>query len=278
MKKGVTGIMKDLKNKNVLITGAGSGIGRLMARGFAAEKANCALVDVNGKGLEETAALAEKQGTRIKTYICDISDKKKVSSVAQEIRKDFGGVDVLINNAGTITGKSFLDLSIEEMERTMAINYWGHLYFTKEFIHDMVKQGKGNIVNVASSSGLLGMPILSDYAASKFAEVGLSEALRREMKKFGHRGVKITCVCPYIIDTGMFKGFKPFLFSPFIKPATAAKKIIGAVKKDKPYVMMPPHSIYTMMAMRLLPTDIFDALLNVFGSGRAMDNFTGRSN
>ncbi len=271
--------MKSLKNKNVLITGAGSGIGRLMALRFAAESSNLALIDINTAALK---ALKEEIGKKaggisLNTYACDISDAGAVSKTTAAILRDFSQVDVLINNAGVVIGKSFLDLSLEEFHRTMNVNFWGHLYFTKAILPGMTERNSGNIVNVASSSGLLGMPLLSDYAASKFAEVGFSEALRRELKKFGNTGVKITCVCPYIIDTGMFSGFKPMLLSPFVKPDHAAARIVHAVKKDRPYVMLPAHSIRGMMFLKLLPTALFDWMLKMSGGDGAMDGFTGRS-
>jgi all-trans-retinol dehydrogenase (NAD+) len=268
--------MKDLSNKNILITGAGSGIGRLMAHYVADERANTALIDINATAVNTTVEEVKRRKVKAAGYVCDISNPKAVSDTVAKIKEDFGPIHVLINNAGTVVGKSFFDLSIEEMQRTMNINYWGHVYFTKALIGEMTARGSGAIVNVASSSGLLGMPILSDYAASKFAEVGFSESLRRELKKFKHTEVKVTCVCPYIIDTGLFKGFKPMVMSPFIKPEDAARAIVEGLKKGKPYVMLPPLSIYGSLVLKLLPTPIFDWLLSMSGGSVAMDSFTGR--
>lgn len=268
--------MKNLKGRNVLLTGAGSGIGRLMAHYVADESANTALVDIQAAALEKTAEEVRRRKVKAKEYVCDISDGVSVGDVVARIKKDFGQIDVLINNAGTVIGKSFFDLTLEEMQRTMNINYWGHVYFTKVVIGDMVARNDGAIVNVASSSGLIGMPILSDYAASKFAEVGFSESLRRELKKFNYTGVTVTCVCPYIIDTGLFKGFKPMAMSPFIKPEDAARAIVEGFKKGKPYVMLPPLSIYSSLMLKLLPTQLFDWILRMTGAEKAMDCFEGR--
>ena len=166
--------------------------------------------------------------------------------------------------------------SIDEMRRTMEINYWGHLYFTKEFLQDMMTKRSGAIVHVASSSGLLGMPSLSDYAASKFAEVGLTESLRRELKKTGYKDISVTIVCPYFINTGMFKGSKPLLFNPFLEPEYVAKKIVNAVKKGKPVLMLPAFNMYSTMLMKLLPAGIFDTILKLSGGMDSMDTFIGR--
>ena len=269
--------MKDLKGKNIIVTGAGSGIGRLMSLMFADRGANLALVDINKEAVSAVENEVAEKNTRVSSYQCDISIPEQVSQTVASVMSDFKQVDVLVNNAGTVTGKSFMDLTLEEMKRTMDINYWGHVHFIKMILPEMIKKGAGNIVNIASSSGLLGMPILSDYCASKFAEVGLSESLRRELKKYGHKKIKITCVCPYIIDTGMFSGFRAFKLSPFIKPEKAARSIIKAVLRDKPYVMLPPLTMYSMLILKFLPTALFDRLLVLFGAERAMDGFTGRS-
>lgn len=268
--------MKDLRNKTILITGAASGIGRLMAHYVADEGANTAIIDVNAEGLAKTTEEVKRRKVQATGYVCDISNHECVMDAVTKIKNDFGQIDVLINNAGTVIGKSFFDLTLDEMQRTMNINYWGHIYFTKAIIGDMAARNQGAIVNVASSSGLLGMPILSDYAASKFAEVGFSESLRRELKKFKYTGVKVTCVCPYIIDTGLFKGFKPMLMSPFVRPEVAARAIVEGFKKGKPYVMLPPLSIYSSRMLKLLPTSLFDWILSMSGGSVAMDSFTGR--
>ncbi len=268
--------MKNLTGKNVLITGAGSGIGRLMAHYVSDERANTALIDINGPAVAKTVEEVKGRNVKAIGYVCDISNREAVLDSVAKIKQDFGTIDVLINNAGTVVGKSFFDLTLDEMQRTMDINYWGHIYFTKAIIGDMIARNSGAIVNIASSSGLIGMPILSDYAASKFAEVGFSESLRRELKKFKYTGVKVTCVCPYIIDTGLFKGFKPMVLNPYIKPENAARAIVKGFKKGNPYVMIPPLSIYGSMMLKLMPTSFFDWMLSMSGSSVAMDNFTGR--
>ncbi len=269
--------MKDLKGKKVVITGAANGIGKLMAGLFAKEGADLALLDVSPKALEQTARELSGGTNKVISLVCDISSRNNVAEAVTQIKKELGSVDVMVNNAGIIKGKTFFDLTLDEMEQTMAVNYWGHVYFTKAFIDDMMEKNEGVIVNIASSGGLLGMPTMTDYGASKFAEVGFSEALRRELKIAGCKGVTVTCVCPYTIDTGMFKGFKAFRLSPLLKPDKVAKKIVKGVKKRKPYIKMPAHSIYSMIIMKaLLPTRFFDFILSLAGGDRAMNDFTGR--
>lgn len=269
--------MQTLAGQNVLITGAGCGIGRLMAREAAAENANVVLVDINAENLAAVQKELQSFSGRVAGFTCDISDRKAVTAVAHTVKAQFGHIDILINNAGIVIGKSFTDLTLDEMQRTMDVNYWGHLYFTHQFLPGMVTRGRGNIVNIASSSGMLGMVNLSDYCASKFADVGFSEALRRELKSQGHGNITVTCVCPYVIDTGMFKGFKPLLFNPILKPEQVAGAVMTAIRKNKPYVIQPFFMILVTRLLKvILPTGLFDWILHVTGGSRAMTAFKGR--
>ncbi|HDP25900.1 MAG TPA: SDR family NAD(P)-dependent oxidoreductase [Deltaproteobacteria bacterium] len=268
--------MKYLYGKNVLITGAGSGIGRVMALDFARNKANLALVDINPEALEAVEKEVKAFGVKTGTYVCDISKRSAVAKTVKAIRKDFNQIDILVNNAGIVIGKSFVDLSLDEMHRTMDINFWGHVYFTKEFLPDMIQRNDGHLVNIASSGGLLGMTQMSDYGASKFAEVGFSESLRRELYQAGAKNVKVTVVCPYTINTGMFEGFKPLWFNPILKAEYVGQKVVEAVKKDKPYLYLPYLGVKGMLVLKLLPTALLDWSLRLVGGSRAMNGFVGR--
>ncbi|MGC9324165.1 MAG: SDR family oxidoreductase [Desulfomonilia bacterium] len=268
--------MRYLYNKNVIVTGAGSGIGRLMAINFAKHKANLVLVDINQGSLDAVEKEVQEFGVKTGTYACDISKRTEVAKTFKAIRKGFPQIDVLVNNAGIVIGKSFVDLTLDEMHRTLDVNFWGHVYFTKEFLPDMIKRNDGHLVNIASSGGLLGMTQMSDYAASKFAEVGFSESIRRELYQAGAKDVKVTVVCPYTISTGMFEGFKPLLFNPVLKPEYVAEKVVEAVLKDKPYVYLPYLGVKGMLVLKLLPTSFLDWSLRLVGGSRAMNNFVGR--
>ncbi len=126
--------MEPLSGKNILITGAGSGIGRLMAHYLADEKANVALVDINEQAVKSVTREISSRNVCASYYLCNIADSEAVAQTADRIRRDFGAVDILVNNAGTVVGKSFFDITLEEMQRTMNVNFWGHLFFTKAFI------------------------------------------------------------------------------------------------------------------------------------------------
>ncbi len=267
--------MKSLTRKNVVITGAAAGIGRLMALNFAKEKANLAIIDINRKQLEKTEAELAAFKVNVHAYLCDVSDRKDVDKTARQIKRDFDRIDILVNNAGVVSGKPFLELTFEDVKRTIDINFLGTVLFTQHFLPDMTARNDGHVVNIASSAGLLGMPHLTDYCASKFADVGFTDSLRLELKKFGYTGVKLTCVCPYVIDTGMFKGFKPLMLNPILKPEYVAAQIIRGIKKDKPYVKIPAM-VKIIKWIKLLPQDMEDWIVARMGANRAMDGFKGK--
>ncbi|MFZ5573517.1 MAG: SDR family oxidoreductase [Thermodesulfobacteriota bacterium] len=266
--------MKNLAKKVVAITGAAAGIGKEMALLFAAEKASLALMDINEKQLEVTAGELAGYGVTVRKYVCNVADKDKVEAVCAEIKRDFGFVDVLVNNAGIVVGKSIEDSSYEEIRRTIDVNLTGLIWLTKQFLPEMTRRNSGHIVNIASAAGMLAIPLLGDYCATKFAVVGFTDALRMEMKKFGHAGVKTTCVCPSIIDTGMFTGFKPPLLNPLLQPKEVARRVVDAVKMEKTYVKMP-FMVNLIPLFKFLPAPFVDWLGDILGTTRSMDHFKG---
>lgn len=195
--------MKNLSNKVVVITGAGSGIGRALAVNLAGKGARLALSDVNEEGLGETVELAIKAGSPdVHTARLDVSDKAAFASYATEVAEHFGQVNVVINNAGVALAGDAVDLSYEDMEWIVGINFWGVVYGTKEFLPHLIASGDGHVVNLSSLFGLLAMPGQSAYNATKFAVRGFTEALREEMLIAGHK-VGVTSVHPGGIKTAI---------------------------------------------------------------------------
>jgi all-trans-retinol dehydrogenase (NAD+) len=129
-----------------------------------------------------------------------------------------------------VSGKTTLELSDSMIQRTMDVNTVSHLYTIKEFLPEMIAKKKGHIVSIASMAGLVSLPGLSDYCASKFGAVAIDEALRMELKKNGHYGyIKTTCICPYFIDTGMFNGAKTAFPMYLLSPEEVVTRIIYAI-------------------------------------------------
>jgi all-trans-retinol dehydrogenase (NAD+) len=266
-----------INNKHVLVTGAASGIGRLLALRCAGLGATVTIWDLDAAGGEAVAAEATaRRPGRARAFACDVSDRAQVYARAEEVRAKAGPVDILVNNAGVVSGRELLELDDERIERTFAVNALAPFWVTKAFLPAMVARGSGHVVTVASAAGLMGSPRKTDYSASKFAAVGFNEALRLELKRSAP-GVKTTIVCPFYVDTGMFAGVKtrfPLLL-PILREEDVVERILKAVQHDRPQVVMP-WMVSTLPAMRLLPVGAFDRLAGFFGITVAMDEFTGR--
>jgi len=184
-----------------LVTGASSGIGRDLARSMAEKGARLALVARRGAQLESLAGEIRESGGEALVLPCDVADRDQVFATAQRALDQFGGVDLLVNNAGYGHQRRFLDWDVEDMERIIRVNYLGSLYWTKALLGQMVGRRRGWIVFVASVVGKLAVPEESAYVASKFAMVGLAEALSYEVEG---AGVHVLTVCPGAIRTEFF--------------------------------------------------------------------------
>ena len=193
--------MMDLKGKVVVVTGAGSGIGRALAQQFAAKGARLALSDVNAAGLEATLATLPP-GTEARGYALDVSNRDAVFAHAADVRRDFGTAHVVVNNAGTSIVGTFEHLTVEEIEWQLGINLWGVIYGCKAFLPMMLAQRDGVLVNISSVFGLLGFPLQSAYNISKFGVRGLTECLWSELDG---TGVHAVCVHPGGIRTNIEK-------------------------------------------------------------------------
>jgi all-trans-retinol dehydrogenase (NAD+) len=269
-------IMTYFSNKITLITGGACGLGRLIALEMAARGSHVVVWDVADDSLDTVAAEISAAGHLAATYHCDVSDKGMVYETADKVRSDVGSVDILINNAGVVSGKPFLECTDEECERTMAVNVLAHFWTVKAFLPNMIEASSGHIVTIASAGGIVGAAGLVDYSASKFAAFGFDEALRAELKKQG-LNINTTVVCPYFIGGEMFAGVKS-RFS-FLLPILEAEKvsalIVDAIARKKRRLITPPL-VYSTWLLRMLPVDVFDKVATFLGINNAMDEFRGR--
>lgn len=194
--------MIDLKNKVAVVTGAASGIGRALSHNLCRHGVKLALLDKDIEGLVETVKIIkrDKPDADVKVYQADISDKQFVKQVCDDIIKDFGIVDILINNAGVASSGLVKDIKLETFEWTININLWGVIYMTKTLLPHIIKSPEGSIVNVSSVFGLVGMPMQSAYCTSKFAVRGFTETLRMELYE---SNVAVTLVIPGGIKTNI---------------------------------------------------------------------------
>jgi len=190
-------------DKVVVITGAGSGIGRALALRSARGGALLALSDWNADGLAETVRMAEAAGAaKVRHDVVDVSDRAAVRDWAAGVVEELGRVDLVINNAGVTATGDFLDLSYDDLEWIVGINFWGVVHGSKEFLPHLIASGNGALVNVSSLFGLVSVPGQSAYNATKYAVRGLTEAIRGEML-VGRHPVTVTCVHPGGIRTGI---------------------------------------------------------------------------
>ncbi|KAK2138591.1 hypothetical protein LSH36_2749g00000, partial [Paralvinella palmiformis] len=210
--------------------------------------------------------------------IFHFSDNIEVHRTANQVKKDVGDVTILINNAGIVTGKPFLQCSENELLKTMAVNVYSHFWTLKNFLPAMVQRNHGHIVTISSLAGLIGASGLVDYCTSKFANVGFAESLGLELMKDNKDGIDTTIVCPHLIHTGMFEGFTnrfDMLF-PTLSPEYAASRIVKAVLTNQRLLVMP-RTGYLITAVRvLLPVAAVKRLTKFIGGLECMDGFVGR--
>jgi short-subunit dehydrogenase len=193
--------LKNYSGRNVLITGASSGIGRLLALRIAAKGARVALVARRRDELEALAEEIRAGGGEAVVLVCDVADREQALAAAGRALEKLGSIDLLVNNAGYGRHCRFLDWDLDDMERMMRVNYLGTLYFTKALLPAMVEAGRGWLVFVASAAGRIAPGDETAYAASKHAMVGLASALSLEVED---AGVHVLTVCTGAINTPLF--------------------------------------------------------------------------
>lgn len=270
---------KDVSGKTVLVTGAGSGLGQGISIEFAKLGATVVGWDISQKGLSATETKLEKLNlkSRWSSYVCDLSKREQVYDLAEKVKQDVGEIDILVNNAGIVTGKNFLQCDDSMIVKTMEVNAMAHFWTLKSFLPSMIKRDDGHVVSIASGAGLIGVPGLVDYCASKFAAVGIAEALDSEMYGLKKHGVHSTVVCPFFIDTGMFDGVKsPFI--PLLKTEWVVDTIIDGVLRNKRQIIIPFATILFSALKWFLPTKTMYELGSGTQVDKAMNTYTGRKN
>src|SRR5688500_2488795 len=198
----------DFRGKVVLITGGSRGLGLVMARQLAEEGARIAICARDPNELHDAVDDLAARGAEVVAVPCDVTSQESVGRMVAEVVKRFGGVDVLINNAGTIAVGPMETMTVADYEEAMRTHFWGPLYTTLAVLPHLRQRGGGRIVNISSIGGKIAVPHLLPYSASKFALTGFSEGLRAELQK---DNIYVTTVCPGLMRTGsprnaFFKG------------------------------------------------------------------------
>ena len=272
--------MKNLKNKNVLVTGGARGIGNQIAIEFAKQGANIIICDADKNFMDQNTFIdgineIKSFGVECNHYYLDVVDIEIIKKVRKKIIQDLGKIDILVNNAGVVFGGKFLDVDLDNHRLTYDVNTQGVINMTYAFLQDLIDRDSSHIVNIASASSFTPLPGGATYASSKAAVFSFTESLYIEFKKEKYNHIGITAVCPAFVNTGMFDGVKEPIFIPMLKSERLAKKIIKAVIKNKLFVLEPAFIKLIPMLKAFLPRFMFDFLGKILGGFNSMDLWEG---
>jgi short-subunit dehydrogenase len=268
--------MQTLHEKRVLVTGGASGIGRAIAERVAAEGAELLLVDVNPGALEDAAAALARSGARVRTYVLDVTDTSRMVGLHEQIERDGGPIDVLVNNAGLVFGGAFLEVPLEQHLTTYRVNTIGLVAMTYAFLPDLIGGPDGHLVNIASASAFIGLPFAATYASSKWAVLGFSESLALELELRGHHHVHVTAVCPSYVSTGLLAGARAPRTTRKLTPERVAELTVRAVLANRPVVRTPWLVRVTPALKGIVPFRVFYRLAALLGVTTSMARWRGR--
>jgi NAD(P)-dependent dehydrogenase (short-subunit alcohol dehydrogenase family) len=263
--------MKKFPKKRIMITGAGSGLGRAMALEFASMGWRVCVSDINKERADETLSLVEKKGGSGFVSVCDVRQPENIEALAAEIEKAWGGVDVVVNNAGVAAAGFMEKIPLETWDWILDINLKSVIYGCRTFIPMMAKQGGGHIVNVASNAGIASLPEMACYNVTKAAVISLSETLRAELKA---KNIGVSVVAPTFFKTNLMDQFtssderqrkmaSAFFDKSRVTAGDVARHVVRSVKRDRLYVITQADGKFTWLAKRLTPETYF----NVMGWG-----------
>jgi 3-oxoacyl-[acyl-carrier protein] reductase len=234
--------METLKGKIALVTGAGKGIGRAIAIALANEGAHVGIIARTEKDLLTVADEIRTTGVKAAIATADVSDINSVNTAVDNIQKELGNIDILINNAGIGTFGKFLELEPSVWENQVKTNLFGVYYVTRAVLPQMIERKTGDIVNISSTAGLKGAAVTSAYSASKFGVMGLTESLMLEVRK---HNIRVTALNPSTVVTELAKNSNLINNNEekLIHPEDFAELIIAQLKLNR-RVFVKEASLY----------------------------------
>jgi short-subunit dehydrogenase len=260
------------RGKVALVTGGSRGLGLLIARELAKEGGRVAICARDPAELEAAHEELSREGAEILAVCCDLTDPDQIRHVAAETRRMLGSIDILINNAGMIQVGPAVEMELSDFENAMALHFFAPLRLTLAVLPEMRARRSGRIVNISSIGGLVAMPHLLPYVASKFALTGLSEGTRAELAE---DGVLVTTVCPGLMRTGSaihahlrgqadaeqgWFGFAANTRLATMSAERAARKIVAACRRGRPFLVLSLKA-RALLALHGLAPNMLDRLL-----------------
>jgi short-subunit dehydrogenase len=253
-----------LRRKTVAITGAGSGIGRSLAKRLSQLECGLALADIDEAGLRETAGMLAA-GTRCTTHRVDVADRDAIYQFAADTVAAHGAVDAIVNNAGVALAGTVEEISDENLEWIVGINFWGVVHGTRAFLPHLKQRPRAHVVNLSSIFGIVSAPRMSAYNATKFAVRGFTESLRQDLKG---TSVVATCVHPGGIATHIARNARvdgsrserrahfatQFEKNLVTSPDDAAERIVRGMARGEARVLIGNDAILGDLLARALPS------------------------
>lgn len=235
--------MSTLKGKNAIITGGGRGLGKATALAFAKEGINVAITGRNEDRLKQTVEELTALGVQATYAVFDVVDKAAVHTAIAQVIQDLGGVDILVNNAGISEFGKFIDMPAARWEEILLTNVMGVYNVTREVLPHLIEKNEGDIFNVASTAGLNGNPTTSAYSASKFAVIGLSESLMKEVRK---NNIRVCTLTPSTIasDMSIELGLTDGNPDHILQPEDFAELLVATLKLPR-RAMLKTASLWT---------------------------------
>ena len=261
---------REVAGEVALVTGAGHGVGREIAIQLASLGCKVACVDKDESMNACTVAMIKEDGGQASGFVCDVSYKEEVFKMAAKVREEVGEVTILVNNAGVMVIKQFLEQSDAEVEDTVNVNLLGQLWLIRQFLPGMLRANKSSIVFMCGLPGYGGAPYMVPYSASKFAVRGLREALYVELRQtHPENQVHLMLVSPYCVDTG--KGNKSRMKLPGLLPDLSvtfvASEIITAMRRGDNILFLPAVIFYISKLVRLLPAKVQLMITDLMDTG-----------
>ncbi|KAM3432670.1 hypothetical protein MY4824_006407 [Beauveria thailandica] len=260
----------NLDEEVIVITGGASGLGLLVAKIYGMRGVTVAVLDIND--------MQDPENYGVSFYKCDISDYEQVKAIALKIEEELGTPTVLINNAAIVVGKLLLDLSVDDIQRTISTNLLGPFYCLKAFLPAIIRSGSGTIMNISSVIGHLGAAHLSDYAAAKAGLSAMHRSVSAELRE-SHPEIKTVLITPGQLGTALFHGVQtPSNFvAPIVELPEVAMEVVDAIDRGNGAMMGMPLYARWVDWYSVLPASVQVLARKLLGVDRAMRTFIGKN-